>query len=245
MAGHNKWSKIKNKKGKEDKKRGKMFTKLGRAIVVAVKEGGDNPEYNSALQTAIDNARSYNMPNKNIERAIKSASTNLSSNNFEKVIYEGYGPSGIAVVVECLTDNRNRTAPEIRHAFDKSGGNLGTDGSVVFMFDKRGVIIVNNESQNTEKIMEEAIEKEALDIKIEDEVSEIYTSIENFIDTKDYFKNKEYKIEEASIMYIPTIYQDLTDKDDIEKMNQLIDTLEDNDDVQAIYYNWGNEEDEE
>lgn len=140
MSGHSKWNNIKNKKGKEDAKRGKIFTKLGRYIMVAAREGGPDPDYNPSLKVAIDKAKAENMPNDNIERAIKKGSGELGSDSFEEITYEGYGPSGIAVLVQCLTDNRNRTAPDVRHAFDKNGGNLGTPGSVSFMFDRRGII---------------------------------------------------------------------------------------------------------
>ena len=242
MAGHNKWSKIKNKKGVADVQRGKMFTKLGRAIAVAVREGGDNPEYNAALQAAVDKAKAYNMPNKNIERAIKSATQNLDGANFEHVIYEGYGPQGIAVLVECLTDNRNRTAPEVRHAFDKFGGNLGTSGSVSFMFDRLGVIIIDSKDIDADELMMVALEADAKDIKTEDGITEIYTSVENFNNAKNIIKDAGYEFENAEIMYIPQNLQDITDEDIIKKMNGLIDMLEENDDVQDVYHNWNDDE---
>ena len=243
MAGHNKWSKIKNKKGVADVKKGKMFTKVGRQITVAVKEGGENPEYNAALQSAIEDAKSINMPNKNIERAIKAASQNLDSANFEHVLYEGYGPEGIAFIVEGLTDNRNRTAPEIRHAFDKHEGNLGTDGSVVFMFDRLGVIQLKGENHNQEELMELALESNANDVVEEDGISEIFTSVEDFHQAKQVIKSKGYEIENSQIMYLPKMTNTVSDPDKKKLLESLIETLEDNDDVQDVYHNWENDED--
>lgn len=243
MAGHNKWSKIKNKKGVADVKKGKMFTKVGRQITVAVKEGGENPEYNAALQSAIEDAKAINMPNKNIERAIKAASQNLDSANFEHVLYEGYGPEGIAFIVEGLTDNRNRTAPEIRHAFDKHEGNLGTDGSVVFMFDRLGVIQLGGENHNQEELMELALEANANDVVEEDGISEIFTSVEDFHQAKQVIKSKGYEIENSQIMYLPKITNVVNDPEKKRLLDNLIETLEDNDDVQNVYHNWENDED--
>ncbi|WP_103981022.1 YebC/PmpR family DNA-binding transcriptional regulator [Helcococcus massiliensis] len=243
MAGHNKWSKIKNKKGVADVKKGKMFTKVGRQITVAVKEGGENPEYNAALQSAIEDAKAINMPNKNIERAIKAASQNLDSANFEHVLYEGYGPEGIAIIVEGLTDNRNRTAPEIRHAFDKHEGNLGTDGSVVFMFDRLGVIQLGGENHNQEELMELALEANANDVVEEDGISEIFTSVEDFHQAKQVIKSKGYEIENSQIMYLPKMTNLVNDPEKKRLLDNLIETLEDNDDVQNVYHNWENDED--
>lgn len=243
MAGHNKWSKIKNKKGVADVKKGKMFTKVGRQITVAVKEGGENPEYNAALQSAIEDAKAINMPNKNIERAIKAASQNLDSANFEHVLYEGYGPEGIAFIVEGLTDNRNRTAPEIRHAFDKHEGNLGTDGSVVFMFDRLGVIQLGGENHDQEELMELALEANANDVVEEDGISEIFTSVEDFHQAKQVIKSKGYEIENSQIMYLPKITNVVNDPEKKRLLDNLIETLEDNDDVQNVYHNWENDED--
>lgn len=245
MSGHNKWSKIKNKKGAADVQKGKMFTKIGRQIAVAVKEGGDNPEYNATLQAAIDKAKAANMPNKNIERAIKSASQNLDSSNFESIVYEGYGPSGIAFVVESLTDNRNRTTPEVRHAFDKNGGNLGTDGSVVFMFDRLGVIELKERDLDQDEVMMVALEADAQDVKLEDGITEVYTSVENFTNTKNVLKENGYEIENSDIMYIPKTTTVVEDESTIKKLNSLIDMLEDNDDVQNVYHSWENDDTDE
>lgn len=242
MSGHNKWSKIKNKKGKEDAKRAKEFTKLGRAIIVAVRSGGENPDYNPALKTAIEKAKSINMPNDNIQRAIKKGTSDLSGDNYEEITYEGYGPSGIAVIVECLSDNRNRTAADVRHAFDKFGGNLGTNGSVAFMFDHYGVLVIDSSKADEDKLMLDAMDADVIDIKTENGITEIYTSIENFVNTQNILSDKGYLFEASEIMYIPKNYQKITDKNSKVLMEKLIDFLEDNDDVQEIYHNWENYE---
>lgn len=237
MAGHNKWSKIKNKKGNEDAKRGKIFTKHARNITVAAREGGDNPDYNPALKQAIDKAKSDNMPNDNIERAIKKATGEGAGDNYSRIIYEGYGPGGVAVIVDCLTDNVQRTAPEVRHAFDKNGGNLGTDGSVMFMFDHKGEILVDNTGKDFDQFMMDALEAGADDVIQEDEYFEAITSIEDFNDAVENLKNAEYKVERSVISYIAQNEIEV-DADHHEKLEKLIDTLEDNDDVQEVYTNW-------
>lgn len=237
MAGHNKWSKIKNKKGNEDAKRGKIFTKHARNITVAAREGGDNPDYNPALKQAIDKAKSDNMPNDNIERAIKKATGEGAGDNYSRIIYEGYGPGGVAVIVDCLTDNVQRTAPEVRHAFDKNGGNLGTDGSVMFMFDHKGEILVDNTDKDFDQFMMDALEAGADDVIQEDEYFEAITSIEAFNDAVENLKNAEYKVERSVISYIAQNEIEV-DTDYHEKLEKLIDTLEDNDDVQEVYTNW-------
>ncbi len=237
MAGHNKWSKIKNKKGKEDARRAKEFTKLGRALMVAAKQGGDNPDYNAALKSAIDKAKSINMPNDNIMRAIKKGVSSSEGENFEEVTYEGYGPGGIAVIVECLTDNRNRTAPDVRHAFDKFGGNLGTSGSVSFMFDHVGVILLDAGKYDYDDFMLDALEADVKDIKSEDGMIVVYTNIEDFNAVKTYLKDKSYEFVDSDIMYVAQNYQDLDEKASA-NMEKLIDMLEENDDVQNVYHNW-------
>ncbi len=237
MSGHNKWSKIKNKKGNEDAKRGKIFTKHARNITVAAREGGDNPDYNPALKQAIDKAKSDNMPNDNIERAIKKATGEGAGDNYSRIIYEGYGPGGVAVIVDCLTDNIQRTAPEVRHAFDKNGGNLGTDGSVMFMFDHKGEILVDNTGKDFDQFMMDALEAGADDVIEEDEYFEAITSIEDFNDAIENLKNAEYKVERSVISYIAQNEIEV-DTDYHEKLEKLIDTLEDNDDVQEVYTNW-------
>lgn len=242
MSGHNKWSKIKNKKGKEDARRAKEFTKLGRALMVAAKQGGDNPDYNATLKSAIEKAKSINMPNDNIMRAIKKGVSSSEGENFEEVTYEGYGPGGIAVIVECLTDNRNRTAPDVRHAFDKFGGNLGTTGSVSFMFDHVGVILLDGSKYDFDEVMMDALETDVKDIKLEDDMIVIYTNIENFNSVKSYLKEKSYEFVESDIMYVAQNYQKL-EADASSNMEKLVDMLEENDDVQNVYHNWLEDED--
>ncbi len=237
MSGHNKWSKIKNKKGNEDAKRGKIFTKHARNITVAARQGGDNPDYNPTLKAAIDKAKSDNMPNDNIDRAIKKATGEGASDNYQRVIYEGYGPEGVAVIVDCLTDNVQRTAPDVRHAFDKNGGNLGTDGSVMFMFDQKGEILVNNEGKDFDEFMMDALEAGADDVIEEDEFFEALTSVEAFNDAVSNLEKAGYKIERSDISYIPQSEVEV-DSQHHGKLEKLIDTLEDNDDVQEVYTNW-------
>ena len=237
MAGHNKWSKIKNKKGNEDAKRGKIFTKHARNITVAAREGGYNPDYNPALKQAIDKAKSDNMPNDNIERAIKKATGEGGGEDFQRVIYEGYGPGGVAVIVDCLTDNVQRTAPEVRHAFDKNGGNLGTDGSVMFMFDRKGEIFVSSEGKDFDEFMIDALEAGAEDVSNEDEYFEALTSVEAYNDAVESLKSAGYKVERSDISYIAQNMMEV-ESDHHENLEKLIDTLEDNDDVQEVYSNW-------
>ena len=245
MAGHSKWNNIKNKKGKEDAKRGKIFTKLGRYIMVAAKEGGSDPDYNPALKAAIDKAKAENMPNDNIERAIKKGAGELGADNFEEIVYEGYGPSGIAVFVECLTDNRNRTAPEIRHAFDKSGGNMGQSGSVTFMFDRKGIIAIErDDSIDEDELTMLAIELGAEDFESEEEGFEITTAPEDFDNVRNGLADAGYKFAMAELSYVPQTTVELTSADDIKNMERLIDMLEDNDDVQAVHHNWEMPEEE-
>ena len=239
MAGHSKWNNIKNKKGKEDAKRAKVFTKLGRYIMVAAREGGPDPDYNPALKAAIEKAKAANMPNDNIDRAIKKGAGELGSDNFEEIIYEGYGPGGIAVFVQCLTDNRNRTASDIRHAFDKGGGNLGQSGCVTFMFDKKGVIAIERtDSIDEDELTMLAIDLGAEDFTSEEEGFEIITAPEDFNEVRDGLAEKGYSFAMAELTYIPQNTISLTDPEDIKNMEKLIDMLEDNDDVQEVYHNW-------
>lgn len=238
MAGHSKWSNIKRKKGKEDAVRGKIFTKITRYITVAVKEGGSDPEYNPALKAAIEKAKAENMPNDNIDRAIKKAAGSQDADNFEEIKYEGYGPAGIAVYVSCLTDNRNRTASDVRHAFDKFGGNLGQTGCVSFMFDRKGILAIEkDDSIDEEELMMEAIEIGAEDFSVE-EVFEIVTAPEDFNTLRDTLKEKGYEFVTAETSFIPQNTVELKEEKDIKNMVKLIENLEDNDDVQDVYHNW-------
>ena len=242
MAGHSKWNNIKNRKGKEDAKRGKVFTKLARYIMVAAKEGGGDPDYNPSLKAAIDKAKAENMPNDNIERAVKKGTGESGSDVFEEITYEGYGPSGIAVIVYCLTDNRNRTASDVRHAFDKFGGNLGQNGSVSFMFDRKGFLAI----ERTDGIDEDdltmlAIESGAEDFISGDDGFEVITEPGDFNLVKDELLKEGYNFAAAEITYIPQTMVSLTDESDIKNMEKLVDMLEDSDDVQEVYHNWEEE----
>lgn len=242
MAGHNKWSTIKNKKGKEDAKRGKVFTKLARMIIVAAREGGIDPEYNSSLKTAIEKAKAENMPNDNIERALKKAAGDADSDNFEEVIYEGYGPEGTAVLVSCLTDNRNRTAADVRHAFDKYGGNLGQTGSVSYMFERKGLLVLDGEKLDEEEFMMEALEAGAEDFTSEDGIFEVVTATDDFSSVRDTLSTAGHEFLKAELYYLPSNYNDINSEENIKNMEKMIDALEDNDDVQDVYHNWNEPE---
>ncbi|MDY6065343.1 MAG: YebC/PmpR family DNA-binding transcriptional regulator [Finegoldia sp.] len=241
MSGHNKWSKIKNKKGSEDARRGKIFTKLGRAIAVAVRDGGPDPDYNPSLKSAIEKAKAENMPNDNIDRAIKKASGDGDGNNYEEIIYEGYGPEGVAIIVECLTDNRNRTASDVRHYFDKFGGNLGQNGSVSFMFQRRGLLVIDAEGIDAEEAMMDAIDAGASDVDIDEDMLVVYTSMEDFSQVRDSLLEKGYVFEESDLIYQPSNYIKLEKPESIANMEKLIDNLEDSDDVQKVHHNWEQE----
>ncbi len=246
MSGHSKWHNIKNKKGKADAKRGKIFTKMARKIAVAVKEGGDDPDYNPALKAAIDSAKAENMPNDNIDRAIKKAAGEGDNANYEAITYEGYGPSGIAVMVQCLTDNRNRTAPDVRHAFDKNGGNLGTDGSVSFLFDRKGQLGIElKDGMDPETVEMDAIEAGAEDIRMEEDGIEIITAPEDYQAVRKNLEEAGYTFVISEITYLPQTTTVLDDPEDRKKMYKLIDQLEENDDVQAVIHNWENDDEDD
>ncbi|MDI6706937.1 MAG: YebC/PmpR family DNA-binding transcriptional regulator [Bacillota bacterium] len=239
MSGHSKWANIQHRKSKQDAKRGKVFTKLGRAIMVAAKEGGGDPDSNAALRDAVAKAKAANMPNDTIERAIKKASGELGDAEYQEVIYEGYGPGGVAVIVQALTDNRNRTAGDIRHAFDKNGGNLGTTGCVSFLFDKKGQIIIERaEGLDDEQVMLLAIEGGAQDVEIDEEGYEIVSPPEDFGTVLKFVQDNGLEPVSAEIAMLPQTYVSLQTEDEIKLMNRLIDMLEDNDDVQNVYHNW-------
>ena len=245
MSGHSKWATIKRKKGAIDAQRGKIFTKLGRELAVAVKEGGSDPASNSKLRDAIAKAKSNNMPNDTIQRSIKKAAGETGGNDYVEMVYEGYGPSGVAVMVETLSDNKNRTAGDLRHYFDKYGGNLGQNGCVSFMFDRKGVIVVEKaDSIDEDTIMMDALDCGADDMTSEEECYEITTSPENFSSTREALEEKGYTFAQAEISYIPQTLTQLTNEDDVKNMRKLIEMLEDNDDVQNVYHSW-DEPDEE
>lgn len=245
MSGHSKWATIKRKKGAIDAQRGKAFTKIGRELAVAVKEGGPDPANNSKLRDAIAKAKSNNMPNDTIQRSIKKAAGEAGGNDYVEMVYEGYGPSGVAVMVETLSDNKNRTAGDLRHYFDKYGGNLGQNGCVSFMFDRKGVIVVEKaDGIDEDTIMMDALDCGADDMTSEEECYEITTSPENFSATREALEEKGYTFAQAEISYIPQTLTQLTNEDDVKNMRKLIEMLEDNDDVQNVYHSW-DEPDEE
>ena len=237
MSGHSKWHNIQAKKGKADAARGKIFTKLGRELIIAVKEGGPEPESNSKLKSVIAKCKAANMPNDTINNALKKASS--SNENYEEITYEGYGPNGVAVIVEAATDNKNRTAADVRHVFDKAGGNLGTTGCVSYMFNKKGVIVIEKESTNMSEddLMMLALDAGAEDFQTLDEVYEITTDPSNFSEVREKLEAESLEFLEADVQMVPTTTVKLDEKAS-EKMERLIENLEDLDDVSNIYHNW-------
>ncbi|MBQ2274553.1 MAG: YebC/PmpR family DNA-binding transcriptional regulator [Clostridia bacterium] len=238
MSGHSKWNNIKRKKEKTDAAKAKIFTKMGREIAVIVKMGGPNPAENSKLKDAIAKAKAANVPNENIERIIKKAAGEGDTNNYEELLYEGYGPSGVAVVVETLTDNRNRTAGEMRHYFDKCGGNLGQSGSVTFMFERKGIIVIEGEGLEEDAVMEDALEAGADDFTFDGDVFEICTDANSLGTVRDALEEKGYTFVSAEVEYVPSTTTVIDDEAAAANMEKLIDMLEDNDDVQAVWHNW-------
>ncbi len=239
MAGHSKWHNIRHKKAKMDAKRGQIFTKLLREITVAAKQGGGDPEFNPRLRIAIEKAKKANMPIENIERAIKRGTGELEGVTYEEVTYEGYGPEGVAVIVECLTDNRNRTTSEVRHIFTKHGGNLGSSGCVSFLFEEKGVIYVPKSKYDEETIFEKAIEAGAEDVITDDEeFYEIRTEPKELYSVKENLEKEGVEIEKAELTKIPTTTVEVKDKEKAEKLLKLLDALEDSDDVQKVYSNF-------
>lgn len=238
MSGHNKWSKVKNVKGKEDAKRASIFTKMSRAIMVATREGGPDPEYNSSLQSAIEKAKAENMPNDNIERAIKKGSGELGNAEFFSIVYEGYAPEGVAVIVETLTDSKNRTAGEMRYIFDRNGGNLGNPGSVTFQFDHKGILVIDAEGKDEDEVMMDALEAGAEDVKKEEDIFLITTLPADFIEVSKNLQEKGYTFTSAQVGYLPKNKVKVEDPEANAKIDKLISDLEDNDDVQDVYSNW-------
>jgi YebC/PmpR family DNA-binding regulatory protein len=241
MSGHSKWANIKHKKEKTDAARAKVFTRIGKEITVAVKEGGGDPTSNSKLRDLIQKAKANNVPNDNIERTIKKA-LGGAGESYEEVVYEGYGPAGIAVIVEAATDNRNRTAGNVRSYFSKYHGNMGQTGCVSFMFEEKGVIVIMDEDGEIEedKLMETALEAGAEDFSGEDGVFEIYTVPEDVYAIADALKEAGYTLESAETSKVPTTYVNLDNEDDIKFMSLLIEKLEEDDDVLEVYHNWEN-----
>ena len=237
MSGHSKWHNIQAKKGKADAARGKIFTKLGRELLIAVKEGGPDPAGNSKLKNVIAKCKAANMPNDTINNAIKKASS--SNENYEEITYEGYGPNGVAVIVEAATDNKNRTAADVRHVFDKAGGNLGTTGCVSYMFNKKGVIVIEKDSteMDEDELMMLALDAGAEDFQNYDEVYEIITAPNDFSQVREKLEESGLEFIEASVQMVPTTTVKLDEKG-TEKMERLIERLEELDDVSNIYHNW-------
>lgn len=238
MSGHSKWSTIKRKKEKTDAQRAKIFTKIGREIAVAVKEGGSDLSINNKLKELIAKAKSNNVPNENIERIIKKAIGEGDKNNYETITYEGYGPQGIAVIVETLTDNRNRTSADLRHYFDKFGGNLGQTGCVSFLFEKKGVFIIENKGFAQEDIINACLESGAEDFTIMQEYIEIIAEFIDYAKVRNYLEHSGYDFLSAGIENIPTTYTIIEDDASIKKMNLLIEHFEEHDDVQNVWHNW-------
>ncbi len=241
MSGHNKWSTIKQKKGKNDAARAKVFTKIGRELMVAIRDGGSaDPNVNSKLRDCIAKAKAANVPNDNIDRIIKKAASGNDGANYEAVTYEGYGPSGVAVIVEALTDNRNRTAGEVRHYFDKFGGNMGTPGCVSFMFEKKGVLIIEREELNKDEdtVMEDALEAGAADFEADSDIFTIYTEAEDLGAIRDDLSAKGYEFASAEVEQVPSTYTAIDDPSICEKMQKMLDMFEDNDDIQNVWHNW-------
>jgi len=239
MAGHSKWANIKHRKGRQDAARGKVFTKIARQLTVAAKEGGSDPEYNAGLKTAIEKAKAANMPNDNIKRAIQKGAGGADGVNYEEIRYEGYGPNGVAVIVECLTDNKNRTVADIKYYFDKNGGNLGTTGSVAFMFDRKGILLVDREDfgMDEEEMMMIALEAGAEDFEASDEFFEITTDPNDFSTVRDALSKENIPFVKAELTYIPQMQTSIPE-DAYKNMNRMLDMMEDNDDIQNVYHNW-------
>ena len=240
MSGHSKFANIKHKKEKNDAAKGKIFTVIGREIAVAVKEGGSDPNNNSKLRDVIAKAKANNVPNDTIERGIKTAEGDLSAVKYEQNVYEGYGPSGVAIIVETLTDNKNRTAANVRAAFTKGGGNIGAQGCVSYMFDKRGLIVVDKEECDidADELMMLALDAGAEDFSEEEDSYEIFTSPEDFSEVREKLEKKNIPMADAEITMIPQNYVDLSSEEDIKKMNRILDLLDADDDVQNVYHSW-------
>ncbi len=238
MAGHSKWANIKHRKSKQDAVRGKIFTKFGKALAVAAKEGGSDPANNAKLRDIIAKAKAQNMPNDNIERAIKKGAGELGGKNYEEIVYEGYGPGGVAVIVETLTDNKNRTAGDIRHIFDKNGGNLGTTGCVSFLFERKGQLMIEkSESIDEEELMMIALDAGAEDFLTEDEGYEIISDPSDFSSVREALEKQGISFVSAEVAMIPNTQTSLSEEE-AKKMQKMLDMFDDHDDVQEVYHNW-------
>ena len=246
MSGHSKWHNIQAKKGKADAKRGAIFTKIGREIAIAVRDGGSNPESNGKLRDVIAKAKANNMPNDNIQRSIKKASGELGDVNYEQITYEGYAPGGVAVIVDTITDNRNRTVSDVRHCCAKNGGNLGNAGSVSFMFDEKGVLVIERTpGMDEDEMMMIALEAGAEDVKAEEDVFEIYTAPADFSAVREELEKQGLSFLSAEVNKIPQNMVSVDDPEVLKNIQKLLDMLEDNDDVQNVYHNCDLPEEEE
>lgn len=240
MSGHSKFANIKHKKEKNDAAKGKMFTIIGKEIAIAVKEGGADPNNNSKLRDVIAKAKANNMPNDTIERGIKKASGEGGNVNYEVITYEGYGPGGTAIIVNTLTDNKNRTAANVKYAFTKGGGNIGTPGCVSYMFDKKGQIIIDKEEcdMDPDELMMTALDAGAEDFVEEEDSYTILTSPEDFSDVRSSLEEAGITMADADVQMIPQNYVDITNEDDINNLNRILDILDEDDDVQEVFHNW-------
>ena len=239
MSGHSKWNNIKRKKEKTDGAKAKIFTKIGRELAIAVREGGSaDPAANSRLKECIAKAKANNVPNDNIDRIIKRAAGEGSAEKLEALQYEGYGPCGVAVIVETLTDNRNRTAADMRHYFDKCGGNLGQTGCVSFLFEKKGVLAIDGEDLDEDQVMEDALEAGASDFLADEDIFEVRTEPDDFTAVMEALEAKGYKFVSADLAQVPSTTTAIADEEMAAKMEKLLDLLEDNDDVQNVWHNW-------
>ena len=242
MSGHSKWHNIQKTKGAQDAKRAAAFTKIAKEMIVAVKEGGGStdPNNNSRLATIITKAKAANMPNDNIKRVLERAAGAGQGDNYESITYEGYGPSGVAVIVETMTDSRNRTAGNVRHHFDKFGGNMGASGCVAWNFTRKGVLVIDNEDEELEEdnVMMDALDAGAADFEAEDEVFTVYTDPDDFNTVADALTAKGYQFVSAQIEQVPSEYKKLENEEDVKNMEKLLDAMEDDDDVQNVWHNW-------
>ncbi len=240
MSGHSKWANIKNRKGKQDAAKGKIFTKMAKLIAVAAREGGSDPEMNAKLRDAVAKAKAANMPNDNIDRAIKKGAGELAGTVYEEITYEGYGPGGVAVIVNALTDNKNRTAGDIRHAFDKNGGNLGTNGCVAYLFTKAGrIMIEKKDGLDEDELMMIALDAGAEDMETSEDGYEIKTAPEDFAKVMDALNDAGVEVLSGEIAMIPSTETDISEAD-AKKMEKMLDMFDDNDDVQEVWHNWNN-----
>jgi YebC/PmpR family DNA-binding regulatory protein len=246
MSGHSKWHNIQKTKGAADAKRAQVFTKIAREMIVAVKEGGGgNPDSNSKLAAVITKAKAANMPNDNIKRTIEKALGSGNADNYEHIVYEGYGPNGVAIIVDAMTDNRNRTASEVRHGFDKYNGNMGAAGCVSWSFDKKGVIVIDNEDGDFEedKVLEDVMDAGGDDLETDDSIYNVYTKPDDVTAVADALTAKGYPLLSAQVEMIPQNgYVKLTEESDRKNMEKMLDMFEDNDDIQNVWHNWDNEE---